>query len=102
MSLNSRITLSAAVVLVIFICLTAFALERAFFDSTKSALRDTMSSQLYVLMAAAEVEEQQIFMSSNELDTLLGLPGSGIYATISNQSDQVLWQSSSSLGTRMT
>ncbi|NOQ12919.1 MAG: GHKL domain-containing protein [Methyloprofundus sp.] len=101
MSLNSRITLSATVVLVIFICLTAFALERAFFDSTESALRDTMSSQLYALMAAAEVENQQIVLSSNDLDTLLGLPGSGIYATISNPSGQVLWQSSSSLGTTL-
>jgi len=101
MSLNSRITLSAAVVLVIFICLTAFALERAFFNSAESSLRDTMSSQLYALMAAAEVEDQQIVMSSNDLDTLLGLPGSGIYAAISNQSDQILWQSSSSLSTNL-
>ncbi len=101
MSLNSRIILSAAVVLVSFICLTAFSLERAFFDSTESALRDTMSSQLYALMAAAEVEEQQIIMPSNELDVLLGLPGSGIYAYISNQSGQTLWQSSSSLGTSL-
>ena len=98
MSLNSRITLSAALVLVIFICLTAFTLERAFFDSTESALRDTMSSQLYALMAAAEVEDGQVIMPSNELDALLGLPGSGIYAYISNQSEQTLWQSSSSLG----
>lgn len=98
MTLNSRIILSAAFVLVTFICLTALALERAFFDSTESALRDTMSSQLYALMAAAEVEEQQIIMPSNELDALLGLPGSGIYAYISNQSEQILWQSSSALG----
>ena len=98
MSLNSRITLSAALVLVIFIFLTAYTLERAFFDSTESALRDTMSSQLYALMAAAEVEEGQIIMPSNELDALLGLPGSGIYAYISNQTKQILWQSSSSLG----
>ncbi|MCK5353642.1 MAG: hypothetical protein KAJ63_00880, partial [Methyloprofundus sp.] len=98
MTLNSRITLSATLVLVIFICLTALTLERAFFDSTESALRDTMSSQLYALMAAAEVEEQQVVMSSNELDALLGLPGSGIYATISNPSGQTLWQSSSLLG----
>ncbi len=94
MSLNSRITLSAVIVFIIFICLTAFALERAFFDSTESALRDTMSSQLYALMAAAEVEEQQIIMPSNELDILLGLPGSGVYATISHQSSQLLWESS--------
>ena len=101
MSLNFRIILSAAFVLVTFICLTAFALERAFFDSTESALRDTMNSQLYALMAAAEVEEQQIIMPSNELDALLGLPGSGIYAYISNQVGQTLWQSSSSLGIRL-
>ena len=98
MTLNSRIILSAAFVLVIFICLTALTLERAFFDSTESALRDTMSSQLYALMAATEVEEQQIIMPSNELDALLGLPGSGIYAYISSQSEQILWQSSSALG----
>lgn len=98
MSLNTRIILSAAVVLVTFICLTAFTLERAFFDSTESALRDTMNSQLYALMASAEVEKQQIVMPSNELDSLLGLPGSGIYAYISNQSEELLWQSSSSLG----
>jgi len=98
MSLNFRITISAAVVLIVFICLTALALERAFFESTESALRDTMNSQLYALMAATEVEERQVVMSSNELDTLLGLPGSGVYASISNQSNEVLWQSSSLLG----
>ena len=98
MSLTRRINLSAALVLLTFICLTAFALERAFFDSTESALRDTMSSQLFALMAAAEVENQHVIMPSNELDALLGLPASGIYASISNSASKVLWQSSSSLG----
>lgn len=98
MSLTTRINLSAAIVLLSFICLTAFALERAFFESTESALRDTMSSQLFALMAAAEVENQRVMMPSNELDALLGLPSSGIYATISNSAGKILWQSSSSLG----
>jgi len=97
-SLTTRINLSAALVLLSFICLTAFALERAFFDSTESALRDTMSSQLFALMAAAEVENQQVIMPSNELDALLGLPASGIYATISNPAGNISWQSSSTLG----
>ncbi|MDT8425910.1 MAG: ATP-binding protein [Methyloprofundus sp.] len=97
MSLATRINLSAALVLLSFICLTAFALERAFFDSTESALRDTMSSQLFALMAAAEVENQQVIMPSNELDALLGLPASGIYATISNSVGHTLWQSSSTI-----
>ncbi|MDF1582981.1 MAG: ATP-binding protein [Methyloprofundus sp.] len=97
MSLATRINLSAALVLLSFICLTAFALERAFFDSTESAVRDTMSSQLFALMAAAEVENQQVIMPSNELDALLGLPASGIYATISNSAGHILWQSSSTI-----
>ncbi len=98
MSLTTRINLSAALVLLSFICLTAFTLERAFFDSTESALRDTMSSQLFALMAAAEVESGQVIMPSNELDALLGLPASGIYATISNPVGSLSWQSSSTLG----
>jgi len=98
MSLTTRINLSAALVLLSFICLTAFTLERAFFDSTESALRDTMSSQLFALMAAAEIENGQVIMPSNELDALLGLPASGIYATISNPVGSLSWQSSSTLG----
>ncbi|MCK4833777.1 MAG: GHKL domain-containing protein [Gammaproteobacteria bacterium] len=98
MSLNRRIILSATLVLVIFITLTAVTLERAFIDSTESALRDTLTSQLYALMAVAEVEGNTLQMPSNELDSLLGLPSSGTYAYITNQAGLILWRSSSALG----
>ena len=98
MSLNLRIILSATLVLVIFITLTAAALDRAFFDSTESALRDKLTSQLYALMAAAEVDDEGVMMPSSELDALLGLPSSGVYAQITDQAGKVLWQSSSVLG----
>ncbi|MFV9616005.1 MAG: two-component sensor histidine kinase, partial [Gammaproteobacteria bacterium] len=98
MSLNHRIILSATLVLVVFITLTALTLERAFVDSSESSLRDTLTSQLYALMAVAEVENNTLTMPSNELDALLGLPSSGIYAYITNKTGRVLWQSSSTLG----
>lgn len=98
MSLNLRIILSATLVLVVFITLTAAALDRAFVDSTESSLRDRLTSQLYALMAAAEVSDESIMMPSNELDALLGLPSSGVYAFIIDRSGQALWQSSSLLG----
>ncbi|NOQ88636.1 MAG: GHKL domain-containing protein [Gammaproteobacteria bacterium] len=98
MSLNRRIILSASLVLVVFITLTAATLERAFIDSSESALRDTLTSQLYALMAAAEVENNTVTMPSEELDALLGLPGSGIYGYITNKTGKILWQSSSALG----
>ena len=83
MSLNLRIILSATLVLVIFVTLTAVTLERAFSDSAESAQRDKLTSELYALMAAAEVDERgQLLMPSNELDALLGLPSSGVYAQI--------------------
>ena len=98
MSLNLRIILSATLVLVIFITLTAAALDRAFFESTESALRDKLTSQLYSLMAAAEVDDSGILMPSSELDALLGLPSSGVYAFITSAENNTLWKSSSSLG----
>jgi two-component system, OmpR family, sensor histidine kinase PhoQ len=98
MSLNQRINLSASIVLLIFITLTAAALNRAFVESSENALRDQLTSQLYALMAAADVSENGITMPSNELDALLGLPSSGIYAIINRKDGQVMWQSSSVLG----
>ena len=100
MSLNHRIILSATLVLVIFISLTALALERAFSDSAESALHDKMTSQLFALMAAAEVGDEGLIMPTDELDALLGLPSSGVYAFITSKTGDVLWQSSSVLGAR--
>ena len=98
MSLNLRIILSATMVLVIFISLIAAALDKAFYDSTESALKDRLTSQLYALLAAAEVDNDDISMPSSELDALLGLPSSGVYAFITNAEKQTVWQSSSALG----
>ena len=100
MSLNLRIILSATLVLVIFISLTALTLERAFSDSAESALRDKMTSQLYALMAAAEVDESGLIMPTDELDALLGLPSSGVYAYVTSKTGKTLWQSSSALGAK--
>ncbi len=101
MSLNQRIILSATLVLVIFITLTAAALDRAFVESSESALRDKLTSQLYALMAAAEIDDNGVMMPSGELDALLGLPSSGVYAHITNQTGKTLWQSSSVLGMKL-
>jgi two-component system sensor histidine kinase PhoQ len=90
--------LSAMLVLLIFISLTALTLERAFSDSAESALRDKMTSQLYALIAAAEVGDDGLIMPTDELDVLLGLPSSGVYAFVTSKTGEILWQSSSVLG----
>lgn len=87
--------------LIIFITLTAAALHSAFVESSESALRDKLTSQLYALLAAAEVSDNEILMPSSELDALLGLPSSGVYAYIVDNDGKTLWQSSSVLGAQL-
>ena len=87
--------------LLIFITLTAAALNSAFKESSESALRDKLTSQVYALLAAAEVIDNKLLMPSSELDALLGLPSSGVYAYIVNSKGKILWQSSSVLGTQL-
>ena len=97
MSLNQRITISAGVVLFFFITITAAALNSAFVESSDNALRNQLTSQLYALMAAAEVDREGVVLPTDELDSLLGLPSSGLYAFVTDSEQNILWQSSSVL-----
>ena len=57
-SLAWRLAASAAAVLAGFVVLTAFVLDRAFADSARAARQDRLLAQVYLLMAAAEVDPQ--------------------------------------------
>ncbi len=98
MSLSARIALSAALVLAIFIALTAIALDRAFHDSARSATQTRLLGQIYLLMAAAEVNAQgQLSMPSTVQEPRFTLPGSGLYAQVLDGKD-VVWRSRSTIG----
>lgn len=98
-SLRARVTLSAALVLTVFVALTALALERAFADSARSAMRERLFAQLYLVMATAEVDERgTVQMPSRPGEPRLSLPGSGLYARIGSDKGEVLWQSPSAIG----
>lgn len=98
-SLNKRIILSAVFVLIIFITLTATALNKAFNSSAKNSLKDTITTQLYALIATAEVDiidKNLIFnMPSDDLDSLFGLPNSGLTAQVIDEKNHNIWQSES-------
>ena len=88
-SLNARVTVGAGVVLAIFIALSAFALERAFRDSARSSRQERLLAQVYLLMAAAEVDAKgQLTLSNNPSEPRFDMPGSGLYATISDREDR--------------
>lgn len=102
MSLTSRVSLSAALVLTVFVALTALALDRAFHDSARAAMRQRLFAQLYLVMAAAEVDAQgRLTMPETLGEPRLGLPGSGLYARIRAADGRVLWSSPSAVGLRL-
>jgi two-component system sensor histidine kinase PhoQ len=97
-SLNARVALSAGVVLAVFVALSGFALERAFRDSARSARQDRLLAQVYLLMAAADVDAQgRLSFANGPPEPRLDLPGSGLYATIVDNSGAVVWRSRSAL-----
>ncbi len=98
MSLNRRMIFSASLVLAVFIVLTALALDRAFFESARSARQERLLGQLYLLIAAAEVDGQgQLSFPDTLTESRFSLPGSGLYAVVSDQNGILLWRSASAL-----
>lgn len=99
LSLKARVILSATLVLTVFTLLSGFALDQAFRDSAKSARQERLLGQIYLLMTAAEVNEQgQITLPQTLKEARFSLPGSGLYAVITDALDKVVWRSPSSLG----
>lgn len=100
-SLAARVGAGAVLVLTIFVALTAWALERAFTDSAGAAMRERLFAQLYLVMAATEVERDgQLHLPQALGEPRLNLPDSGLYAHIDG-SAQRLWQSPSAVGIRL-
>lgn len=98
MSLQRRMILSASLVLAIFIALTALALERAFYDSARSARQDRLLGQTYLLIATAEVDQEgRLSLPPDLSESRFNLPGSGLYAAVFDQDGVALWRSSSAL-----
>jgi two-component system sensor histidine kinase PhoQ len=102
-SLHLRLGIAALLVLAIFIAATGAVLESAFNGSARLATRERMLGQLYLLMAAAEVDDEgRLSMppSADLPDPQFALFGSGLYAFITNKQNNVVWQSPSFLTLR--
>lgn len=99
MSLGLRVGLGSALVVALFVILTAAALDRAFRDSAESAARERLQAQAYLLMASTEVGSD----GSIELPERLGearfaVSESGLYAAVQDVRGETLWVSPSARG----
>ncbi len=103
MSLGARVALGASLVLLVFVALTAIALDRAFRDSALSAMQQRLLGQTYLLMAAAEVDAPgRLTMPPTLPEARFSLPGSGLYGLVVDTNGNVLWHSRSAVGAPAT
>lgn len=99
MSLNRRMLLGASLVLAIFVVLATLGLDRAFYESARSARQERLLGQVYLLIAAAEVDRDgKLSLPPSLPEARFSLPGSGLYAQIADRNGNTVWRSPSSLG----
>ena len=97
-SLRARATWAAALVLLVFVALTSLALEQAFQASARSSREERLLGQLYLLMAAADSDGEGLRLPRDLAEARFSLPGSGLYAQVSDASGAPVWRSASALG----
>ncbi len=99
-SLRWRMSLIATIVLVLALGLVGFALAAANQRSSVSALQARMESYVYLVLAAAELDDAGVLHFSDNLgDPRLSQPGSGIYIHVHGNIEH--WNSPSGLGIQL-
>lgn len=99
-SIRTRLAWGAFLVLVAFLAIAGWSVQQAYADSIRTQRFARLQTSVYLLMAGAELDETgRLVMPSPLADPRLSLPGSGLYASISNLDSGETWQSASTVGT---
>ena len=96
-SLVKRFFLASFFVLPFIIIISGTLLLNAFQHSQLKAQEETLQAQMYVLLSAAELNQQRIISPNTLTEPRFNQQNSGLYAFIYNGSNQLLWQSPSAL-----
>lgn len=97
-SLRRRMLYSAGLVLILFIVITALILDQAFKRSLHIDLQDRLQTQLYLVLGAAEFEDEQLFLPAVLNFPKLNQLDSGSIAIIINAQGEEVWRSGSAQG----
>ena len=98
-SIRARLILGATLVLVAFVAVAGWAVQRAHADSVRTDRFARLQSTAYLLLAGAELDAHgALVMPQSFPEPRLSLPQSGLYANIVNVSRNETWQSASAVG----
>ena len=95
-SIHSRIIYSAFFILVLFLGLTGAVLDKAFRHNAQSAQKDNLRTQIYTLLATAELgDDNQLVLPADITEPRLNIAESNLYARVVKTDGQPVWQSRS-------
>ncbi len=82
-----------------FFTVVTIVLERGFRESAEEALKEKLQIQIFSLLSVAELDESGLLKMPFTLrEPRLNSPGSGLYAFIHSNQNELLWRSNSGLG----
>lgn len=95
-SIAKRLFWVSLLILPVFLGLTGAALDRAFARATLAGEQQQLRSQIYLLLAAAELDNQQQLRLPNVFtEPRFSEPSSGLYGIVLNPQAEIVWRSPS-------
>lgn len=98
-SIQNRLLYTTTAVLVLFLALTAWVLDRTFTAAVEDAAREQLTQVIYSLMGSVDEVEGRLVFNDDLFEPRLSQPESGLYAQVSTELGDLLWQSGSAVTT---
>ncbi|MEJ2310555.1 MAG: ATP-binding protein [Gammaproteobacteria bacterium] len=97
-SIRLRLLFVSLLILLAFVLITGFALQKANQTSALQAQEDRMQGLVYALMGAIEIDDDNFALNAGEVpEPRLGSPASGLVATVADARGRLVWQSASAI-----
>jgi len=100
-SIHSRILFSAFIILILFMGLTGIVLDSAFRANTKNLQQENLRTQIYTLLATAELDENNnLYLPAEITEPRLNAVESTLFARVSSD-NKTIWRSKSTLNLKL-
>jgi two-component system sensor histidine kinase PhoQ len=96
-SLRARLLLSATLVLLVFLGLMGFVLDRAFQQSAEQSVEEKLLIHVYGLLAVSDVTDDELYLPDELQEPRFNSLGSGLFGLVLDSEGVELWQSPSML-----
>ncbi|MES2606684.1 MAG: hypothetical protein V4603_17260, partial [Pseudomonadota bacterium] len=95
-SMRQRLVLAFGVLLIVFLGLAGYVLDRAYKESVAAAVAERLQLQIYALLGVAEQDGDEFFLPDPG-DARFAQIDSGLYGFIFDRNGRELWRSTSAL-----